>query len=65
MVAHYYIAYNENMKSLALKVKDTKTVTVRSAHQKAHQEAVNENTMFHLFGGEVLSLAQFIEKYGN
>ena len=65
MIAHYHLDYNENPKMLARKVKDTGMVTIRGRHTKAHQEQVNESTMFHLFSGETLSLAQFLETYGN
>jgi hypothetical protein len=64
MIAHYYISYNENPKTLARKVRETMTVTVSNAHQKAHQEEVNEDTMFHLFGGKAMPLSQFLEEYG-
>ena len=65
MVTHYHLDYNENPKMLASKVKATGMVTIRGRHTKAHQEQVNESTMFHLFSGEVLPLAQFIETYGS
>lgn len=65
IAAHYYLNYNEDPYTLARKVKETMTVTVRNAHQIAHQEEVNSFTMFHMFSGDILPLNQFLKIYEN